>query len=88
MFLTLNIDRDESCLYTARVLDGHVEVTDFQANSVASAIRETAQEGFGAIAFHIWYGGISIGTTPVFHMLNEPGVLADRLMSLHGSIRG
>ena len=43
MFLILNIDQERSCLYTARVVAGNVEVTDFRTSSVADAIRDTSR---------------------------------------------
>lgn len=86
MFLTLYVDQEESCLYTARVMAGTVEVADFQASSVADAIRAVAEAEFGATAFHVWCGGIGIGTTPTHTMLQDAEALASRLMALHGEL--
>jgi hypothetical protein len=67
-------------------MEGTVEVADFQTSSVADAIREAAEAEFGAAAFHVWYGGICIGTTPTHNMLLDAEALASRLMVLHGEL--
>lgn len=87
VFLTLNIAREHSCTYTARVLAGQVEVTSFQTTSVADAICETATEGFGVVAFHVWYGGICVGTTLADDIRTDPEGIAQRLMALHGQFK-
>lgn len=82
MILTLNIQKVDSGIYEARVENGRSEVDEFEASTIASAIREAAARGYGARGFHIWYGAICIGTTPVFAMRHDAETLALRLLSV------
>lgn len=84
---TLHIDKQEPGLYACRVLEGRSEIAEFEASTIGNGIRG-AVDGFPqAIAFHIWYGHVSIGTTMVLNMRHDPETLALRLMSLHGQVR-
>lgn len=42
MILTLHIDKEEPGLYTDRILDSRVEVTEFQAANISGATHECA----------------------------------------------
>lgn len=89
MIYTLHIDKEEPGLYTARVLDGRAEVAEFQAATISAAIRDCAGVAFpGLDGFHIWYGHVSIGTTPLYAMRHDAETLAQRLVSLHSQFFG
>ena len=87
MVPALHIDKQEPGLYTCRVLDGRSEIAEFEASTIGHAIRAAADGFPQAIAFHIWYGHVSIGTTMALNMQHDPETLALRLLALHSQVR-
>lgn len=89
MIYTLHIDKEEPGLYLARVLDERAEVAEFQAVTISGAMRDAAAGTLPSLeGFHIWYGHVSIGTTPLYAMQHDAETLAQRLVSLHSQFGG
>lgn len=87
MILSLHIDKLEPGLYHARITDGVSTLAESETHSISDAIREAAMGFPKAMAFHIWYEHVSIGTTLPLAMRHDAGTLAQRLMVLHGQVR-
>lgn len=87
MILSLHIDKEAPGQYHARVTDGVSTLADFQIQSISHAIRDAVLAHPKAMAFHIWYEHVSIGTTLPLAMRHDAGTLAQRLMTLHGQVR-
>ncbi|MEJ8292894.1 hypothetical protein WKI45_08685 [Delftia tsuruhatensis] len=89
MIYTLHIDKEEPGLYTVRVLDGRAEISEFQTGTISDAIRDCGVATLpGLDGFHIWYGHVSVGTTPIDAMRHDAETLAQRLVSLHSQFGG
>lgn len=85
----LHIDKEEPGLHGMRVLYGRDEVAEFQAATISGAIRDCAVSTLpGLDGFHIWYGHIVIGTTPLYAMRYEAETLAQRLVTLDSQFGG
>jgi hypothetical protein len=82
MIPSLNIVKAGSGIYDVRIEEGGSQLDEFEAPTIAEAIREAAARGYGARGFHIWYGAICIGTTPVFAMRHDAETLALKLLSV------
>jgi hypothetical protein len=87
MIPTLHIEKQEPGLYLCRVLEGRAEVAEYDCPTIGSSIREAAQAYPDAIAWHIWYGHVCIGTTMRLNMIHDPETLALKAMALHGQVR-
>lgn len=89
MILTLKIDKIEPGNYRARVLDGREELDEFGAPGIGAAIRQCAQAQMPDLSgFHIWIEHVCAGTVSMSSMRIDPEGIAQRLMALHGSIKG
>lgn len=89
MLLTLHISKIEPGNYRVLVLDGREEVDQWEAPNVAAAIRQCGQaEMQDLLGFHIWYEHVCVGTTMMSNMRIDPEGIAERLMTLYGSVRG
>ncbi|MGF6212598.1 hypothetical protein [Comamonas sp. 4034] len=88
MIQSLHIEKSAPGQYLARVMNEHSEALCFTSSCIAGAIRDAARMIPKARAFHIWYEHVSIGTTPVLHMQNDPETLASKLKLLHGQFWG
>ena len=85
MLLTLHIKKDAPGVYTAHISSDRSEIGEFQAGTIASAIREAAQsQSSGVSGWHIWYEHVSIGTRAIVAMKHDAETLAQRLMVMHG----
>jgi len=88
--LTLHIRPEGAQQYLARVFDGKILVG---IPTLHPGIKEAIEayglgQGFaGVIAFHIWYGGWSVGTIPLDRMRTEAAELANRLVVLSAVVR-
>lgn len=82
MLMTLNIDKDIPGHYTARFSDGSNLIGSTSHNRISEAIAEYGNNPPFAdtIAFHVWYGGISIGTIGIHEMKNKAEDLAQELV--------
>lgn len=88
MILTLRIDKIETGNYRAQVFDGREELGEFGAPGIAAAIRQCAGQPMPDLSgYHVWYGHVCAGTIPMSNMRIDPDGIAERLMSLHGSVR-
>lgn len=88
--LTLHILPEGAKQYLARVFDGKILVgVPTLHPGIMDAIEAYGlEQGFaGVIAFHIWYGGWSVGTIPLHRMRNEVAELANRLVVLSAVAR-
>ncbi|MBO9680924.1 MAG: hypothetical protein J7556_22080 [Acidovorax sp.] len=89
MILTLRITKIDPGHYRAEVLDGREELGEFDAPGIGAAIRQCAQGEMPDLSgFHIWYEHVCAGTVSVPNMRIDPEGIAQRLMALHGSIKG
>ncbi|AFU45438.1 hypothetical protein C380_08680 [Acidovorax sp. KKS102] len=89
VILTLKIDKIEPGNYRARVLEGREELDEFGANGIAAAIRQCSQAQMPDLSgFHIWYEHVCAGTIPMSNMRIDPEGIAQRLMTLHGALKG
>ena len=89
MILTLHITKIDPGHYRAEVLDGREELGEFDAPGIGAAIRQCAQGEMPDLSgFHIWYEHVCAGTVSVPNMRIDPEGIAQRLMALHGSIKG
>jgi len=89
MILTLQISKIEPGHYHAAVLNGRSEMDEWEASGIGEAIRQCAQAKMPELSgFHIWYEHVCAGTVPLQNMRIDPEGIAQRLMTLHGSIRG
>ncbi|WP_258007452.1 hypothetical protein [Alicycliphilus denitrificans] len=89
MILTLKIDKIEPGRYRAVVLDGREEMDEWGASGIGDAIRQCGQAQMPDLSgFHIWYEHVCAGTISMSNMRIDPEGIAQRLMSLHSSIKG
>lgn len=89
MILTLHISKIEPGNYRATVLAGREEVDEWGAPTIGAAIQQCAQAKMPDLSgFHIWYEHVCAGTISMSNMRIDPEGIAQRLKSLHGSIRG
>ncbi|MBV5294352.1 MAG: hypothetical protein JZU58_18585 [Curvibacter lanceolatus] len=83
--LTLSIHQATPGLYRARVSQGDVEVTEPSYHqNVESAIFDRAGPAAweGIMGFHVWYGGIYVGTFPIELIESRESELGDFLSAL------
>ena len=89
MILTLRIDKIEPGNYRAQVFDGREELGEFGAPGIAAAIRQCAGQPMPDLSgYHVWYEHVCAGTIPMSNMRIDPDGIAQRLMALHGAVRG
>ena len=89
MIPELHISKVHSGLYEARLLYGHEELFESTLHeSIASAIREIASTFPEEISefLDLRYVDVSVGTQSLFHMRNESGALADRLVEVAAAV--
>ncbi|WP_228898261.1 hypothetical protein [Acidovorax sp. Leaf73] len=88
--LTLHIRPEGAQQYLARVFDRKILLG---VPTLHPGIKEAIEayglgQGFaGVIAFHIWYGGWSVGSIPLDRMRTEAAELANRLAVLSAVVR-
>ncbi len=82
MLMTLNIHKDISGHYTARFSVGSNLIGSTSHNRISEAIAEYGNKPplEEIIAFHIWYGVISIGTIGIYEMKTKAEDLAQELV--------
>jgi len=83
--LTLSIHQAAPGLYRARVTQGGVEVTETSYyQNVESAIFDRGGPASceGIMGFHVWYGGIYVGTFPIELMESRESELGGFLSAL------
>ena len=89
MILTLRISKIEPGNYRAQVLEGREELDEFGVPGIGAAIRQCGQAQMPDLSgFHIWYEHVCAGTVPMSNMRIDPEGIAQRLMSLHGTVKG
>lgn len=89
MILTLHISKIEPGNYRVVVLDGREELDQWGAPNIGAAIRQCGQAEMPDLSgFHVWYEHVCVGTTSMSNMRIDPDGIAQRLMSLHGAVRG
>ena len=89
MLLTLHISKIKPGNYRVAVLDGREEMDEWGVPNIAAAIRQCSQAEMSDLSgFHIWYEHVCVGTTTMSNMRIDPDGIAQRLMSLHGAVRG
>lgn len=89
MILTLHISKIEPGRYRAAVLDGREELDEWGASGIGDAIRQCGQAQMPDLSgMHIWYEHVCAGTISMANMRIDPEGIAQRLMALHGSIKG
>lgn len=88
--LTLHIRPEGTEQYLARVFDGKLQVgvPTLHTHLEQAIVAYGEGEGFpGVTAFDIWYGGWSVGATPLPKMRTESAELARRLVGLSAVVR-
>lgn len=88
--LTLHIRHEGSHQYLARIFDGKVQVGGATLHErIDDAIHAYATQPSlpEVTAFDIWYGGWSVGSTPLWEMRDNAALLANRLVVLSAVVR-